>query len=143
VTVVDGLWRMRYAENTGAAFSSFAGRGILGRIGLVLAPLAGLLFAAWWLRRAKPEDRLARLGLALFVGGGLGNLLDRVRLSYVVDFIQWHWHDRWAWPTFNVADAAVLLGAALLILTQGRNRKAVTGTPHDTTAPGPRAPAGA
>lgn len=49
------------------------------------------------------------------IGGALGNLIDRVRLGKVVDFLQWHWHD-WYWPSFNVADSAITLGVALLLI---------------------------
>ena len=68
-------------------------------------------FIVIWLFRLAPEDRGLVLPLGLILGGGVGNLIDRITLGYVVDFISWHYQD-WYWPAFNVADAAISLGAA-------------------------------
>jgi signal peptidase II len=111
VTVLEGLWRFSYAENSGAAFSFLAnawfGRWLLVAIGL----MAVASFFAWALGLQRP---MPLLGASLILGGALGNLFDRVRLGYVVDFVQWHYHDRFSWPTFNVADAWIFVGAVIL-----------------------------
>lgn len=111
ITVVEGFWRFTYAENHGAAFSFLAntsfGRWLLVAVGLV----AVALFSAWALRL---RHSLPLLGAALVLGGALGNLFDRIRLGYVVDFVQWHYQDRWSWPVFNVADAWIFVGALIL-----------------------------
>jgi signal peptidase II len=113
VTVVDGLWRFTYAENPGAAFSFLSnvwfGRWLLTAIGVLVVGV----FFAWALRLRRP---LPLLGAALILGGAIGNLFDRIRLGYVIDFVQWHYHDRFAWPVFNVADAWIVVGAVLLFL---------------------------
>jgi signal peptidase II len=69
------------------------------------------VFIVVWLFRLAPEDRVLVMPLGLILGGGVGNLIDRVNLGYVVDFISWHYHG-WYWPAFNVADAAISVGAA-------------------------------
>jgi signal peptidase II len=121
VTVVDGLWRFKYVENPGAAFSFLAdaafGRWLLVAIGLV----AIAMFSAWALRLRRP---LALVGASLIIGGAIGNLFDRIRLGYVVDFVQWHYHDRVSWPVFNVADAWILVGAVLLFGGRAHGRRA-------------------
>ena len=76
----------------------------------------------WLLRRGG--SALYCLGLALILGGALGNLWDRLTLGKVVDFLLFH-YDRWAWPAFNVADSAITVGAALLIVDSFRARHAV------------------
>jgi signal peptidase II len=116
VTVVEGLWRFSYAENRGAAFSFLAnawfGRWLLVAIGL----LAVALFFAWAMRLRRP---LRLLGASLILGGALGNLFDRIRLGYVVDFVQWHYQDRLSWPIFNVADVWIFVGGVILFCSFG------------------------
>jgi len=68
-----------------------------------------------WMRQLRAHERLTAYGLAFIVGGALGNLIDRVWLGKVVDFLQWHWHE-WYWPAFNLADSAITLGVILLLV---------------------------
>jgi signal peptidase II len=101
--------------NTGAAFSFLAGAGGWQRwffLGLGTLVSIGLIV---WLRRLKPEEKWLAAALALILGGAIGNLIDRAWLGQVIDFIQLY-YDRWYWPAFNVADSAITLGAALLIV---------------------------
>jgi len=103
-------------HNEGAAWSLLENAGGWQRwffITLGLSVSLGILF---WLRRlpASGQGRVAA-GLALIMGGALGNVIDRVRLGYVVDFIKVHYGD-WVFPAFNLADSAITIGAALLIL---------------------------
>jgi signal peptidase II len=81
-----------------------------------LAPVALLAVVLVWLWRMEPTRWGERVALALVVGGGTGNLVDRVRLGYVIDFIDWHWYERFTWPTFNIADAALVTGTGLLLV---------------------------
>jgi signal peptidase II len=69
---------------------------------------------AVWLTRLSSQQRILGVALGLILGGGLGNLIDRVSLGYVVDFISWHYGE-WYWPAFNIADAAICVGAVLLL----------------------------
>lgn len=103
-------------HNTGAAFSFLAGASGWQRwffIGLGVVVSAAILI---WLRSlpARGQHLLAS-GLALILGGALGNVIDRVQWGYVVDFIHVH-YQRWYFPAFNVADSAITVGAGLLIL---------------------------
>jgi signal peptidase II len=99
--------------NTGAAFSLFADAAGWQRWFFTAVAIAAAVLIAWLLRRGGRT--LYCLGLALILGGALGNLWDRLTLGKVVDFLLFH-YDRWAWPAFNVADSAISVGAALLIV---------------------------
>jgi signal peptidase II len=134
VHVFDGFVRLAYAENTGVAFGRLQEGGEFGRWMLAtLAALAVLGLLAYFFRTRRTDDRL--LGaLALLLAGVGGNLTDRVRLGHVIDFIE-VFVGSYQWPTFNVADAAICMGAALLALdlllegrAEGRRRKAEGGT---------------
>lgn len=118
---VEGYWDWELAMNPGAAFSSFVGgAGMQIALGLVAAlALIGIGVIA---SRTRPEQRLERFGLALVAGGALGNLVDRIRDGAVTDFIRWRWHEH-AWPIFNIADAALLVGAVLLLVGGVRERR--------------------
>ena len=106
-------FNLTLAYNTGAAFSFLNDAGGWQRwLFVVLAVvISGVLLV--WLRRAQ-QLRLQALALALVIGGAIGNVIDRVRLGYVVDFIDWHYRD-WHWPVFNIADSAISVGVVLLI----------------------------
>ena len=99
--------------NTGAAFSLFADGSGWQRWFFTAVAIAAAVLIVWLLRRGGRA--LYCLGLALILGGALGNLFDRLMLGKVVDFLLFH-YDRWAWPAFNVADSAITMGAALLII---------------------------
>jgi signal peptidase II len=99
-------------ENTGIAFSIFAGSGVP----LVLVTLiVTAAVIAFWLT-ARDGGQIASAGFALILGGALGNLIDRVRLGYVIDFLWLHFGDRTLF-VFNLADAALTLGPVLLLVT--------------------------
>jgi signal peptidase II len=106
---------LTYAENTGAAFSFLHDAGGWQRwffSGIALSVGAGI---AIWMARLKAEQRLLLASLALILGGAVGNLIDRMRFGHVVDFISVHWEMHY-FPAFNVADSAITIGAALLLL---------------------------
>lgn len=99
--------------NQGVSFGLFGGASAWGSWILVGLALVISVFLAGWLLRA--ETRLTALGLAAIIGGAVGNVIDRVRFGAVVDFLDFHvlgYH----WPAFNVADSAITVGAAILIL---------------------------
>ena len=103
------------AYNTGAAFSFLSTAGGWQRwlfIGLALVICA---FIVHWLRELPRDARWTPLALSLILGGAAGNVIDRVRIGAVVDFIDFH-VGGWHWPAFNVADSAICAGAALLVL---------------------------
>lgn len=103
-----------YIENTGAAFGVLEGRGV------VLTLIAGAIVAAlvWTYARAGRSSPVLAASLGLLVGGALGNIIDRVRLGYVVDFVAVG-----VWPKFNVADSAVTIGVLMLAWTMARDEK--------------------
>jgi signal peptidase II len=111
--VIEGYWDWELAENRGAAFSSFAGE-TAAQVLLALVAAAALVVIGIMATRTRPEQRAKRLGLALVAGGALGNLVDRVRDGSVTDFVRWHVHAH-MWPIFNLADAALLVGAVVLL----------------------------
>lgn len=103
---VEGFLRFTHARNTGAAFSLFEGQSTILSIVAILA--VGLIL--WLYKTSGGASLLLRLALALQLGGAFGNLLDRFRYGYVVDFF-----DVGPWPIFNVADSAISVGIAFLI----------------------------
>ena len=112
-TVIRGFLDLVYAENPGIAFGHLQEGGQFGRwffVGLAAAAVAGVL--VYFFRTPRNDDRT--LGAcALLLAGILGNLTDRVRMGYVVDFILAH-AGQYHWPTFNVADASICVGALLM-----------------------------
>ena len=115
VRVFDGLLHFSYAENPGIAFGRLQEGGEFGRWMLAaLAALAVVGLLLYFFRTTRTDDRL--LGaIALLLAGVAGNLTDRVRLGHVIDFID-VFIGSYQWPTFNVADASICAGAALLAL---------------------------
>ena len=113
VTVISGILDFAYAENPGIAFGQLQEGGAFGRwFFVVLAAAAALAVLFYFFRTPRNDDRM--LGAcALLLAGIAGNLTDRVRLGFVIDFIQLH-AGQYHWPTFNVADASITFGALLL-----------------------------
>lgn len=139
IEVIPEFFRLSYATNRGVAFSLFADsqfdiRWILSAISFVAA-----LFVFGYFRRAPADKPWLNVSLALLMAGIVGNLIDRVRLGEVVDFIELHWRDLYSWPTFNIADSAICIGAILLALEMLREEKAARAgsaisTPEESSA---------
>jgi len=117
IPVVPGWFRIVHTENAGAAFGVLAeGNAVLrsavliGISSLVLVSVA----VALWGRRSQVHGTVSRIGLALILGGALGNMYDRLFRGTVTDFIEVY-HGLWSFPAFNVADSAITVGGALLI----------------------------
>ncbi|HRI04784.1 MAG TPA: signal peptidase II [Pyrinomonadaceae bacterium] len=121
-TVIDGLLNFAYAQNTGVAFSMLDEHGDAGRWGLsAIAFVAAALVLFFFWRTPRSDDRI--LGaLALLLAGIVGNVTDRMRLGFVVDFIDVQFGS-WHYPTFNVADAAICVGAVLLLIDMFRSKR--------------------
>jgi signal peptidase II len=114
--VVDGLLSLSHVRNRGAAFGILSDADLPYQAVLFSAlSFVALLAIAVYAYRLPTEARLPRTALTLVLGGAVGNLIDRVRLGYVVDFIHVYWR-QYQWPDFNVADSAISIGVALLIL---------------------------
>jgi len=129
--VISGFLNFAYAQNTGVAFSMLDDHGDAGRWGLsVVAFVAAALVLYFFWRTPRSDDRI--LGsLALLLAGIAGNLADRTRLGFVVDFIDVQFGN-WHYPTFNVADASICVGAGLLVLDLffGKRMEAATSNPQ-------------
>ncbi|UUX94074.1 signal peptidase II [Aquabacterium sp. J223] len=106
------------AHNTGAAFSFLAGASGWQRWFFTGVGVVATVVIVWLLRRHAGQ-RLFSLALALILGGAVGNVVDRLIHGYVVDFVQLHWGG-WYFPAFNIADSAITVGAACLILDELR-----------------------
>lgn len=106
---------MTLAHNYGAAFSFLSDAGGWQRWFFTVIASAVSLALLVWLLRLPRQEWLTGLGLALILGGAIGNLIDRVQLGYVVDFVDVYYKD-WHYPAFNVADSAITCGVILLLL---------------------------
>ena len=126
------VWRMSYAENTGAAFGLFRALPDTVRVGFFLVvALAAAAYILWIYRKLRRDQRWMQLSLAFVVTGALGNFVDRATRGYVVDFVQWHWWNRpdLYWPTFNVADSLIVAGVIMLLVHPGERRAPRGGPP--------------
>ena len=115
-TTITSFFNIVRAHNTGAAFSFLAQAGGWQRWMFTGFGLLAALFILWQLR-AHPGQKLFSFALASILGGAVGNVIDRLMHGYVVDFLDFHWAGS-HFPAFNVADAGISVGAALLILDE-------------------------
>lgn len=118
---VTGFFSLVLLRNTGSAFSFLADAGgwqqlFFGFVAVAVSAALALVI------RKNPSDRLVSCACALVIGGALGNLIDRVRLGAVTDFLDFH-AGALHWPAFNVADAAICLGVFLFLLSEFRNSR--------------------
>jgi signal peptidase II len=114
ITVIENYVDITYVRNPGGAFGLFAraNREIVRPLLLGLTAVAVVVMVLIY--RSTPPDRLlVRLAFALIMGGAIGNLIDRLRFDEVIDFIDVHW-SHYHWPAFNIADAAITVGVAIL-----------------------------
>ena len=116
-TTITPFFNLVRAHNTGAAFSFLAAASGWQRWLFTGIGVAATLFILYLLR-THAGQRLFCFALACILGGAVGNVIDRVLHGYVVDFLQFHWEQRWYFPAFNVADMAITVGAAGLILDE-------------------------
>lgn len=111
IAIIPGIFSLTHVQNTGVAFGLLAGASPLVT---ALAALT-LVFLLFYNRGRQIATGVAWPGIAAMTGGAAGNLIDRVRLGYVVDYLDVH-----IWPVFNLADVAIVLGAAALIISFSR-----------------------
>jgi signal peptidase II len=107
IDLLGGLIRLDFTRNSGAAFGLFQSGGFVFAAVAILVSLGILIFY----RRVAASSFLIRLALGLILGGALGNLIDRVRFGYVVDYVDLRW-----WYVFNLADSAIVVGVGMLLL---------------------------
>ncbi len=123
-TPVTSFFNVVRAHNTGAAFSFLAAASGWQRWFFTAIGVAAALFITWLLR-AHAGQRLFSFALACILGGAIGNVVDRLLHGYVVDFLDFYWRN-WHFPAFNVADSAITIGAACLILDELRRVRKTT-----------------
>lgn len=116
------FFNLTLMHNSGAAFSFLSSAGGWQRWFFVVIALAVSVALIWWLRQLQRSQLCLALALALVLGGALGNVWDRIMLGYVVDFVDLYYGSR-HWPAFNVADAAITVGAVLLLLDALRSER--------------------
>ena len=109
--ILPGFFSLTRVHNTGVAFGMAQGNNLLTG---VLA-LGILILSVWVVRGWDWEKRWVQVVAGLIAGGAVGNLIDRMRLGYVLDFVDFH-YGRWSWPAFNIADSAISVGVTLLVL---------------------------
>jgi signal peptidase II len=115
IPVIPGCFNIIHTENSGMAFSLFAGVSSAWKMAVLVGVSVALLVTVVMVWRSRQVNWEAGVGLALILGGALSNLLDRVRFGQVVDFLDVYYRT-YHWPTFNLADSAIVVGAGLLIL---------------------------
>jgi signal peptidase II len=109
-------------HNTGAAFSFLANAGGWQRWFFTILAIGVSFVLVLWLARLKSNQYGLASALALILGGALGNVIDRLNYGYVIDFLDFY-YKTWHWPAFNIADSAITIGAAILIVDAFRTTK--------------------
>jgi len=109
------FFNLSLSYNPGAAFSFLAGASGWQRWFFSVLALGVSVFIVLWIKRLQAHERWTAAGLALILAGAIGNLIDRLLYGHVVDFIQLY-YDRFYWPTFNIADSAITVGAVILVV---------------------------
>ncbi len=108
------MFNLTLMHNPGAAFSFLSDAGGWQRWFFTIIAIGVSIFLVFWLKRLTDKQKLQVIALAMILGGAVGNVIDRIWLGYVVDFIQVY-YDKWYWPAFNIADSAITIGAVLMI----------------------------
>lgn len=141
VVLVDGYLELQYAENCGAAFGLLRDADESTRRIIFGVAASAASIALMWMFVVGRGGKLFAWSVPFVVSGALGNLVDRVRYGYVVDFIRFHVHDKFEYPTFNVADITIVIGVALLMLDGLRkdDGKGAVATQDATAADAPSA----
>lgn len=122
VVLVDGYLDLEYHENPGSAFGLL--RNVPGARYILIGVGFLALFVVWrMVRNAERYQRVADVAFGLVAGGALGNVVDRILIGRVSDFVLMHFHRKYVWPAYNVADAALVVGVILLVLVLGRKRE--------------------
>ena len=121
VPVIRGFFHFTYVRNKGAAFGILADNAIRIPFFITVSIIA-ILGILWYIKRIRDDQRLALISLSLIFSGALGNLIDRIRLGEVIDFLDVFWKQH-HWPAFNIADSAITIGVALLFIEMWRDER--------------------
>lgn len=129
IPVINGLFSITYVRNKGAAFS-FLSNFDYRRPFFIAITLVAMIAIIVTFRKLRDDQRLAAVSLSLIFSGAVGNLIDRVRLGEVIDFLDVYWKTH-HWPAFNVADSAICVGVALLALDMIREERRQVRNRHE------------
>ena len=127
ISVIEGFFYLTHVRNPGAAFGLFADtNAVLRQWFFVGVSILAVLIILSFFRQLARGDRLSALALGLILGGAVGNLIDRIARSEVVDFLHFRLWGGYSWPDFNVADSCIVIGVAILLIellaTEGEKR---------------------
>lgn len=116
VTVLEHYWEFEYTVNPGAAFGLLSDANSQYRLPFfIVVSLLAVAVILYLLRGVHPSQKILIVSLSFIGTGAVGNFIDRVRFGHVIDFIVWKYTDQWRWPTFNIADALITVGVALML----------------------------
>ena len=116
IDIITGVFNFTYIRNTGAAFGFLAHAPSFIRIPFfVIIPIVALIMIYQLFKKLPADSRWLSSSLGLIVGGAIGNVIDRVRFGYVIDFLDFHWKGMYHYPAFNIADSAICVGVAILM----------------------------
>jgi signal peptidase II len=118
VPVIRGFFHLTYVRNKGAAFGILADNAVRIPFFITVSVIA-MIGILWYIKRIRADQRLALFSLSLIFSGALGNMIDRIRLGEVIDFLDVFWKHH-HWPAFNVADSAITVGVTLLFIEMWR-----------------------
>jgi signal peptidase II len=121
VPVVRGFFHLTYVRNKGAAFGILADNAVRIPFFITVSIIA-MIGILWYVRRIRDDQKLTLFSLSLIFSGAFGNLVDRIRLGEVIDFLDVFWQ-RHHWPAFNVADSAITVGVVLLFIDMWREER--------------------
>lgn len=116
ISVVSNFFSLTYVQNTGAAFGILAQSHPTFRVPFfIFVPVIALIVISYLFRKLADNDWKMSAALSLVIGGAIGNLIDRIRVGYVIDFLDFHYRYQYHFPAFNVADTAICIGVAFLV----------------------------
>ena len=115
IKIIGGFFNFTYVRNAGGAFGLFRNSNdVIQTVLFLIFPLIAVYLIFSILRKIKNKDILSIISLSLIFGGAIGNLIDRIRFQYVIDFLDFHLPNGLAWPTFNLADSFIVVGICLV-----------------------------
>lgn len=128
-TIIENFFNLTFVKNFGAAFGFLAqSHPEFREIFFLTMPPAAMIVIFFLLKGVQNNDRVQVLALSSILGGAIGNYIDRLRFRFVVDFLDFHWFDKYSWPAFNIADSAIVIGVAVLMyqmFMDNRKRKTI------------------
>ena len=117
INIIDYFFNLTYVRNRGAAFGMLSNLSPNFRDPLfIFIPIIVLIIIGIIFIRIKPHQVLIAVSLTLIMGGAIGNLIDRLKYGYVVDFLDFHWKATYHWPAFNVADSCIVIGVGFMFI---------------------------